>query len=110
MSILLERSGALTAERETPAIQTAILSIDERHAPADPFVDLKARIHERLIRELDFSKLQGQEPAAMRNQVEEASRALLASEDVPMARQERLTLIAEIADEVLGFGPIQPLL
>jgi pilus assembly protein CpaF len=112
MSILLERSGqALAGDREAGvAIPTASLPIDERHAPADPFIDLKARIHERLIRELDTSKLQDQDAAAMRSQVEEASRALLAMEDVPMARQERLKLIAEIADEVLGFGPIQPLL
>jgi pilus assembly protein CpaF len=112
MSLLLERSGQLAAEAERLSLfaQAASLSVDERRAPADPFVDLKARIHERLIRELDVERLAGQDAAAIRGQVEEASRSLLAAEDVPMARQERLKLIAEIADEVLGLGPIQPLL
>ncbi|MHB8620912.1 MAG: CpaF family protein, partial [Chloroflexota bacterium] len=81
-----------------------------QRAPADPFADLKARVHERLIRELDTSQLEGQELAAIRTHVEAACRALLAAEDVPMARQERLRLIDDIADDVLGFGPIQPLL
>src|SRR5579864_8477714 len=99
MSLLLERSGQLAAEAErlsafSPA---ASLSVEERRAPADPFIDLKSRIHERLIRELDVERLAGQDAAAIRGQVEEASSSLLAAEDVPMARQERLKLIAEIA-------------
>ena len=112
MSLLLERSGQLTAEAERLAAfaPAASLSVEELRAPADPFIDLKARIHERLIRELDVERLAGQDAAQIRGQVEEASRVLLAAEDVPMARQERLKLIAEVADEVLGLGPIQPLL
>src|SRR5579862_683359 len=110
MSLLLERSGYVAVEDKPSLAPAASLSIEESRAPADPFIDLKARIHERLIRELDLDRLAAQDPAMVRGQVEEASRALLASEDVPMARQERLKLIAEIADEVLGLGPIQPLL
>jgi pilus assembly protein CpaF len=111
MSLLLERSGRNSADADRlSSAPAASLSHEDRHAPADPFIDLKARIHERLIRELDVDRLAGQDEALIRSQVEEASRALLAAEDVPMARQERLKLIAEIADEVLGFGPIQPLL
>lgn len=110
MSLLLQRSGSLASEAEIRFAPAASLSIEERRAPADPFIDLKARIHERLIRELDTERLAGQDTAVLRTQVEEATRALLALEDVPMARPERLKLIAEIADEVLGLGPIQPLL
>ncbi|HLG70956.1 MAG TPA: CpaF family protein [Chloroflexota bacterium] len=110
MSLLLQRSGAVLESERLPFTPAASLSLEERLAPADPFLDLKARIHERLIRELDTERLDTQDPAMIRSQVEEATRALLAAEDVPMARTERLKLIAEIADEVLGLGPIQPLL
>ncbi|SRR5579884_117582 len=112
MSMLLERAGFRAFEiDERKANQPApSLPAEDRRAPADPFLDLKARIHERLIHEIDMNRLAGQDPAVVRSQVEEASRALLAAEDVPMARQERLRLIGEIADEVLGLGPIQPLL
>src|SRR5436309_1837982 len=109
MSILLERSGQHLAD-ELPHAPAPSLPVEDRRAPADPFIDLKARVHERLIRELDLARLSTQDPMAVRGQVEEASRSLLAAEDVPMARQERLRLIAEIVDEVLGLGPIQPLL
>src|SRR5712692_6945755 len=112
MSVLLERSGfRIGADAEAKVNEPApSLPIGDLHAPSDPFIDLKARVHERLIREIDLARLEGQDAEALRIQVEEAARTLLAAEDVPMARQERLRLIAEIADEVLGLGPIQPLL
>ena len=112
MSILLERSGfRIETEAEGRANEPApSLPVDDRRAPTDPFLDLKARVHERLIREIDVNRLQGQDPAVIRTQVEEAASTLLTAEDVPMARQERLRLVADIADEVVGFGPIQTLL
>lgn len=78
--------------------------------PRDPFMDLKFRIHERLLKELDIQKLDGKEPAAMRASVEEAAGLVLLREGVPLARQERARLVIEIADEVLGLGPLEPLL
>lgn len=113
MSMLLQRAGfRAIPDADQPILNdpAASLPIEDQRAPADPFIDLKARIHERLIRELDVNRLVGQDVDVVRGQVEEAARTLLAAEDVPMARQERLRLIADIADEVLGFGPIQPLL
>jgi pilus assembly protein CpaF len=113
MSMLLQRSGfRAIPDEDAPRLNQPApsLPLDDQRAPADPFIDLKARIHERLIRELDIDLLIGQDPAVVRGQVEEAARTLLGAEDVPMARQERLRLIADIADEVLGLGPIQPLL
>ena len=112
MSVLLERSGfRIGADGDAKANEPApSLPLEDRRAPSDPFLDLKARVHERLIREIDLNRLEGQDPTVVRTQVEEAARTLLAAEDVPMARQERLRLIADITDEVLGLGPIQTLL
>ncbi len=86
------------------------LSEDEQFAPPDPFMELKLRIHERLIKELDVNKLNSHGPEAARRAVEETAGAMLLAEDVPLARQDRLRVISEIADEVLGLGPIEPLL
>jgi len=81
-------------------------------SPFDPFAELKYRIHERLIKELDLQKFQSQGQAAgeLRQAIEEAASAMLASHDAPLSRQERQRLMREIADEVLGFGPLQALL
>src|SRR5687768_82909 len=76
----------------------------------DPVTDLKFKLHEKLLKQMDVSKLAGQEPAELRRQVEEAARTLLAAEEVALPRDDRLRLIEEVADEVLGLGPLEPLL
>ena len=76
----------------------------------DPVTELKFRLHEKLLKQMDVSKLAGQEPAELRRHVEEAARTLLAAEEVALPRDDRLRLIEEVADEVLGLGPLEPLL
>ena len=78
----------------------------------EALVELKARVHEELIHELDPDQLQGDlsytSPA--RRAVEQAAEERLALADSTLGRQERLRLASEIADEVLGLGPLEPLL
>ena len=78
----------------------------------EALIDLKARVHEELIHELDPDQLQGDlgllSPA--RRAVEQAAEEALNAADPSLGRQERLKLASEIADEVLGFGPLEPLL
>src|SRR5919109_744878 len=59
--------------------------------PGDPLAALKFRLHEKLLKQMDVSKLAGQEKRELRHHVEEAARTLLAA-------------------EVLGLGPLEPLL
>ena len=84
--------------------------IEHGRTPDDPFMDLKFRIYDHLINELDFKKLDGMDRASIRSAVEEAAGVILLNEEVALARQERSRLAAEIADEVLGLGPLEPLL
>src|SRR3546814_5517333 len=50
-------------------------------------------------------------PAAeFRSQVGEMVRELLIRENKPLNRQEQTQLVADILDELLGLGPIEPLL
>src|SRR5579884_604614 len=79
-------------------------------APEDPFVEIKFRIHEQLLRELDLEKVQQRQGPQLRKAIEEAAMMLLAGQETPLSRQERVRLVREIADEVLGLGPLERLL
>jgi len=46
----------------------------------------------------------------VRAMVEEATQQLVVANGVPLSREDRIRIRREIADEVLGLGPIQPLL
>ncbi len=79
-------------------------------APTDQLLDIKLKLHARLIDELDLSKLESLAEGELRRQV----MALVAD----FARAERLVLNtteleelgASVHDEMVGLGPIEPLL
>jgi pilus assembly protein CpaF len=78
----------------------------------EALLELKVRVHEGLIHELDPEQLQDDvsftSPA--RRAVELAAEERIGEADNTLSRQERLRLASEIADEVLGLGPLEPLL
>jgi pilus assembly protein CpaF len=71
--------------------------------------ELTYKLHQRLIEELDSSKLEGLEPEKARAAVETAARALIAQEMPGIVGVTRDELVTAVADEVLGLGPIEGL-
>jgi pilus assembly protein CpaF len=72
--------------------------------------ELKFTLHQRLIEELDPNKLEGLGKEKARDAVEQAARTLIAQEMPGIVGTTRDELVSAVADEVLGFGPIEPLL
>jgi pilus assembly protein CpaF len=77
---------------------------------SEAFNELKFRLHQRLIEELDASKIEGGDPNKAREIVESAAKAVIASEMPGVVGFSRDELIAAVCDEILGFGPLEPLL
>src|SRR4051812_22235997 len=71
---------------------------------------LKFTLHQRLIEELDPNKLEGLGKEKAREAVEQAARTLVAQEMPGIVGTTRDELVSAVADEVLGFGPLEPLL
>src|SRR5947209_618088 len=88
-----------------PRVRSAVRN-NEAH------LELKTHVHEELIHELDPAQIVGDlsftSPA--RRAVEQAAEERIALADPSLGRQDRLRLASEIADEVLGLGPLEPLL
>jgi len=71
--------------------------------------DVIARIHERLIDDLDSAKIQALGREEAREAVEATARATIGELAPTVVGLERDELAAHVADEVLGLGPIEPL-
>ena len=108
MSMLLQRSQP-AASSQAGESRVATLT-DAECAPPDPFADVKERVYQRLLREIDPEKLTGRDKYEVRLEVQSMAGNMLMLDDVPMARDERLRCASDIADEVVGYGPIEPLL
>ena len=72
--------------------------------------ELKFTLHQRLIEELDPNKLEGLGKDKAREAVEQAARTLIAQEMPGIVGTTRDELVSAVADEVLGLGPLEPLL
>jgi len=76
---------------------------------AGAYLGLKNRIQERLVAELDPNMdLSDQE--RVRQSIEELYNGILQEEAIILSRAERSQLFERIVAEILGYGPIEPLL
>ncbi|MDI3340167.1 MAG: CpaF family protein [Sphaerobacter sp.] len=88
-----------------PALGPSAASVQR----SDSFNELKSRIQNRLISELD-PRMDLGNPDEVRRTVEETFASVLEAENIVLTRVERLRLFEAIAAEILGYGPIEPLL
>lgn len=96
---------ALGKEKATPIIPIQV----------DPFQNLKSRIHKRIVDEMSLEESKGLtdknvDKKILEDFVAKISNAVMDEEAMPVMRGDRLRLIVEVVDGVLGFGPIDPLL
>ncbi|HLZ10726.1 MAG TPA: CpaF family protein [Chloroflexota bacterium] len=71
--------------------------------------DVKYQVYDILLKELDLPKLQLLKGAELKRNVDDAIVQILGSYDLPNGI-DRPRLIREIGDEILGLGPLEPLL
>ena len=76
----------------------------------DQELEWKERINERLLEVLDLSLIEtiGEERA--RAEIRETANRLLAEADAPLSLRQRQNVVKRIEDEVMGLGPLEPLL
>ena len=76
---------------------------------AGSYFDLKTRVQNKLLAELDPS-MDVTRTDDVRQTIQELFEQILTEENIVRSRPERTRLFEQIAAEILGFGPLQPLL
>jgi len=99
-----KQTGRLTEQAQQPQAQRRSNAVKQ-----DSFNEIKGRVQNRLIAELD-PRMDLGNADEVRRSVEETFSAVLEAEGISLTRVERLRLFEAISAEILGFGPIEPLL
>lgn len=73
-------------------------------------LDLKSRLHEQLLSRLNLPALERIERSELHREIGALVVDFLASENHPMRAEDTEQLTWELLDEVLGLGPLEPLL
>jgi len=89
--------------------EASISSQAERTA-VDPYAELKTRVHHACIAKLGPELFAAETTGDLSERVLRAVTEQLALDRTPLTRDERRQLVREITDDILGYGPLEPLL
>jgi pilus assembly protein CpaF len=124
MSLLrrIEKGSGDGGEDDSGADESKLAAMRQRRQvvsePARPgggrgsensYMDLKTRVQNKLLSELDQS-MDVTQKAQVRAHIEELFNSILADESLVLSRAERQRLFEAIVADILGFGPLEPLL
>jgi len=77
---------------------------------SDRYFELKSEIHRKLLGVLNYERLASIPKDRVRAEIGRVVERLLEEERVPMTTAEQNRIVEEVLDEVLGLGPLEPLL
>jgi pilus assembly protein CpaF len=103
-------STAKTFQYEENTQQSAHETMGSMNTVSAKEQDWKNTIHQKLLDRIDLSMIVDMEPSKARAQIREITHNIMNDESVPLPVAARQRLVKEIEDELLGLGPLEPLL
>jgi pilus assembly protein CpaF len=78
--------------------------------PSDPYAELKSRIHHACIAKLGPELFTQDTSEDLHDRVVRTVTEQLILDRTPLTREERQQIVRDIADDILGYGPLEPFL
>ncbi len=97
-------------ERGAAFLQREEQKKEKDHKKEDAFNELKAKIHFRLLNLLDLARLAEASENVLQEDLRRGVEIILAEENLALPGTEKDRLCKGIQDELLGYGPLEPLL
>src|ERR1700684_203196 len=96
--------------REAPSAPAAAVEpgLDSRHSEA--FYEVKATIFTALIEAIDLSQLAKLDSDSAREEIRDIVNEIISIKNIVMSISEQEDLLDDICNDVLGYGPLEPLL
>jgi pilus assembly protein CpaF len=83
---------------------------EEHEHTVDPYAELKTRIHHACIAKLGPKLFTNETTEELSERVLRAVTEELALDRTPLTREERRRIVRDISDDILGYGPLEPML
>ena len=107
-----DSAPAPAKEKKAPAPQPANTPAPRSRSnePSEEYYETKATIFNALFETIDVSALAGMQPDKAREEIRTIVDEIIAIRNVRLSVAEQSQLITEICDDILGYGPLEPLL
>jgi pilus assembly protein CpaF len=103
----------LEAARKVSPAALSSTALDHKgpDRPIDPFAQVKQSVHSTLLENLGPKLYDARmQPAELEQRVRQTLQSVLDETEWPMTSADRGRIAQEVADEILGYGPLEPLL
>ncbi len=110
---LADRLDSLRQAQQPALTQTAPTSPRQnaRQAARDPYAGVKASVHQALLESLGPKLYDPHlEESELATRVRHTLQEVIDGEQTPLSHADRTRIAQEVADEILGHGPLEPLL
>ena len=101
----IKNSARIADRSAAPAVAT-----EERTGDAARWTELKVELHQRLLDQINLSALETMTSEQIRSEIGDIVQDQLALQKHALNLNERRQLVSDVLDELLGLGPIEPLL
>jgi pilus assembly protein CpaF len=99
------------AQAAVPQRATAeAIAADKEKKRKERLTELKVEIHKRLLEDLNLSAIESATEQSLRGEIAALATEALDEMSVALNKEDRLALTQELYDEVMGLGPLEPLL
>ncbi len=107
MAWLSDSTKAEIPETQVPGVLPPVKPDNGREAR---LYEVKNRVHNRLVERLNLEQLELLDKNVVAQEIRKAVAQLLGEETVPLNWEERARLAQDLEFEILGLGPLEPLL
>jgi pilus assembly protein CpaF len=104
----MARAAAQAPVQQRPAAEAIAADKDKKRK--DRLTELKVEIHKRLLEDLNLSAIESATEQSLRGEITALATEALDDMSVALNKEDRLALTQELYDEVMGLGPLEPLL
>ena len=102
-----KKEAAAPAPAAAPAVASDPAKGEKRRAR---LADIKLQLHRELLEQLNLAALDKASERELREEIRAIMNEYLETNSIVVNRDDRLTLQDELFDEVVGLGPLEPLL
>jgi pilus assembly protein CpaF len=104
------RAAPATVPKALPVPPAQAVQADKDKKRKERLQELKVELHKRLLDNLNLAALESASESNLRAEIADISGEALDEMSVVLNKEDRSALYQELYDEVMGLGPIEPLL
>ncbi len=95
---------------EAPPPPAPATAIKTKASSEGDYYATKTKLHQKLLTRVDLNSIESLTPEQLRHELGVLLVALIEEEAIPLNDHERIQLVADLKNEIMGLGPLEPLL